>query len=266
MDSGQLFRFAADDYQYHYHGNHRSYLPPPRPVDLEVTIVSAKHLKNVNWRNGEINPYVILWLHPDHRLATKSDDSNSTKPVWNEFFTIPLPSSPSAAVLTLEIFHSKPYDTPKPLVGALRLPINDLSDLENPTVIRTFDLRRPSCRLHGKIRLKLALRERLLPDYQNAPQPAYYYATAHHSFYGGYPPSPYHTSPPLPPPPAVPSPPHLRIWLLPGRILFPAGASTDSTAELWRWWQRLFSTRAEAENRKRSICSRIGVRVSRAIN
>ncbi|KAJ9539920.1 hypothetical protein OSB04_026426 [Centaurea solstitialis] len=155
-----------------------SHRPPPKPLDLELTIVSAKHLKNVNWRNGDLSPYAIFWLDPDRRLATKSDDSNSTKPVWNERFLIPLPPAATAAVaLTLEIFHSKPSDTPKPLVGTLRVPIDDLPNLEDSNAIRTFDLRRPSGRPCGKIRLKLVLRERPLPDYQIAPQPAYYYTT-----------------------------------------------------------------------------------------
>ncbi|KVI09915.1 neural Wiskott-Aldrich syndrome protein-like [Cynara cardunculus var. scolymus] len=191
-----------------------SHRPPPKLLDLEITIVSAKHLKNVNWRNGDLSPYAIFWLDPDRRLATKSDDSNSTKPVWNERFLIPLPSVSAAAVLTLEIFHSKPSDTPKPLVGTLRVPIDDLPNPEDSTVIRTFELRRPSGRPSGKIRLKLALRERPLPDYQVTPQPAYYYTTAPPPSYGRYPPSqpPYGTS--LPPPPAVappapsPPPPH----------------------------------------------------------
>lgn len=183
-----------------------SHRQPPKPLDLEITIVSAKHLKNVNWRNGDLNPYAIFWLDPDRRLATKSDDSNSTKPVWNERFIIPIPSSPATAVLTLEIFHSKPSDTPKPLVGTLRVPIDDLPNPEDSTVIRTFELRRPSGRLNGKIRLKLALRERPLPDYQITPQPSYYYTTAPPS-YGRYTPSPYNHSPSLPPPPPPPAAP-----------------------------------------------------------
>ncbi|KAL4573903.1 hypothetical protein LXL04_020724 [Taraxacum kok-saghyz] len=73
-----------------------------------------------------------------------------------------------------EIFHSKPSDTPKPLVGTLRIPIDDLPILEDSTMIRTFELRRSSSRPSAKIRLKLSLRERPLPDYQMAPQPAYY--------------------------------------------------------------------------------------------
>lgn len=57
------------------------------PLDLVVTVVSAKHLKNVNWRNGELKPYVVLYLDSDHhRVSTHSDDS--VKPVWNERITL----------------------------------------------------------------------------------------------------------------------------------------------------------------------------------
>ncbi|XP_076882397.1 uncharacterized protein LOC143530850 isoform X2 [Bidens hawaiensis] len=182
-----------------------SHRPPPKPLDLEVTIISAKHLKNVNWRTGDLNPYAIFWLDPDRRLATKSDDSNNTKPVWNERHLIPIPSSPAATILTLEIFHSKPSDTPKPLVGTLRLPIDDLPNPDDSNAVRVFDLRRPSGRPCGKIRLKLAIKERPVPDYQIAPQPGYYYQTATPPSYGRYP--PYTTAPPpaaAPPPPPRP--------------------------------------------------------------
>ncbi|KAK9059724.1 hypothetical protein SSX86_020428 [Deinandra increscens subsp. villosa] len=201
----------------------------PKPLDLEITIVSAKHLKNVSWRTGDLHPYVIFWLHPDRRFATKSDDSNSTKPVWNERFVIPLPSAPSAAALTLEIFHAIPSNTPKPLVGTLRVPLADLPDPENPNRIRTFDLRRPSGRLNGKIRLKLALRERPLPDYQNTPHPQFYYNnTPPPSSYGRMPltPSPYgpygsYGSLPNPPPPPVASlPSPYRMSTLPNEYRY----------------------------------------------
>lgn len=180
----------------------------PKPLDLEITVISAKHLKNVNWRNGDLNPYVIFWLDPDRRLATKSDDSNSTKPIWNEKFIIPLPTTLSAAVLTLEIFHAKPSDTPKPLVGTLRVLIGELPDLENSNRVRVFDIRRPSGRVNGKIRLKFAIREHPIPDYQNTPQIPYYYSNATAMNYGRIPssPSPYgsYASLPTEPPAAAP--------------------------------------------------------------
>ncbi|KAG4989790.1 hypothetical protein AAZX31_11G231000 [Glycine max] len=121
--------------------------PPSKSVDLDLTIVSAKHLKNVNWKNGDLKPYVVFWVDPERRLATKSDDSGNTSPVWNERFALPLPLPLHDSFLTLEIFHSKPSDTPKPLVATLRLPLKDLHD---STRLRKFPLSRPSAALTAR--------------------------------------------------------------------------------------------------------------------
>lgn len=175
--------------------------PPPKPlIDLDVTVISAKHLKNVNWRNGDLKPYAVAYLDPDRRSATKPDDSGSTRPVWNERLTLPLPFDSNDAysqtlTLTLDIFHSKPSETPKPLVGTVRVPFKDLvADLDDfsssaagPAPIKTLELRRPSGRPQGKVRIKVAVRERPLPppppppeqNYQIPPPPSgYYYSTA----------------------------------------------------------------------------------------
>ncbi|XP_062154618.1 protein SRC2-like [Alnus glutinosa] len=185
--------------------------PPPKPLDLELTVVSAKHLKNVNWKNGELKPYAVFWVDPDRRLATKSDDSGSTHPVWNERFTLPITLPLHESVLTLEIFHSKPSETPKPLVGTLRVPLKNLESPDDQNRIRKFELTRPSGRLQGKIRVKLCVRERPLPpDYHIAPPPSYFYSSAPvippPRDYRGYPSSPY-TSP-LPAPSPSPPPPY----------------------------------------------------------
>ncbi|KAI6686911.1 hypothetical protein NL676_032824 [Syzygium grande] len=156
---------------------HPTRLPPPpppamyspAPLDLEITVISAKHLKNVNWRNGDLKPYASFSLdHDPHlRLSTRPDDSGSTRPVWNEILTIPLPSaaaSPRDATLTVEVFHSKPSETPKPLVGSSRFALSQLidSDGDAPRVY-SLDLYRPSGRPQGKLRVKLAVRERPRP-------------------------------------------------------------------------------------------------------
>ncbi|GMH27143.1 hypothetical protein Nepgr_028986 [Nepenthes gracilis] len=198
---------------------------PSRPLNLDVTIVSAKHLKNVNWRNGDLKPYAIVWVNTDRRLATKSDDSGSTCPVWNERFVIPITLSITDASLSIEIFHSNPSDVPKPLVGTLCVPLKDLLNSDDSNKLRTFELRRPSGRAHGKIRLKLAIKERALPsqpvpDYYSPPS-SYYYSTssahppppcAHH--YRGYLPSPYTYSLPSmsPSPPYSYSAPYLGYY------------------------------------------------------
>ncbi|KAL1535549.1 formin-like protein 20 [Salvia divinorum] len=180
--------------------------------DLDVTIVSAKHLKNVNWRNGDLKPYVILWVDPDRRQATKPDDSGSTRPVWNERFVLPLTLPVRDSALTLEVFHSKPSETPKPLVGAHRFDLRDLVGESAQSSIRlmNFELHRPSGRPHGKIRVKISLIERPVENYHPTPAPAP--ASGYYNFsappppmpYRGYSPSPYST---LPPPSSFSPPP-----------------------------------------------------------
>ncbi|CAK7331300.1 unnamed protein product [Dovyalis caffra] len=163
--------------------------------DLEITIISAKHLKNVNWRNGDLKPYATFYLdNSDHRLATHVDDSLSTRPVWNERFTLPITRQIYDSVLTLEIFHSKPSETPKPLVGTVKFPLSQLIHSEGSLScsVHTLELLRPSGRRQGKVRVKLEVKERPLPppvqDYHTTPNYNQYYNPA--------------PSPPPPPPPA----------------------------------------------------------------
>ncbi|XP_058099605.1 leucine-rich repeat extensin-like protein 1 [Magnolia sinica] len=181
--------------------------PPQHPLDLDITVVSAKHLQNVNWRNGDLQPYAVFWVDPERKLATRPDDSGSIRPVWNERFTLPLAQPLKDSLLTLEIFHSKPSETPKPLVASLRSPLQDLIDSDDSNRVKTLELRRPSGRPQGKIRLKIAIRERPAPppptpDYQITPPSGYYYSTAPppppRDYRGGFSPSPYVNPPPPP--------------------------------------------------------------------
>lgn len=192
-----------------------SHMSSPTTHDLEITIICAKHLKNVNWRNGgDLKPYVVIYLDSDYGLATHSDDSGSTRPVWNERFTLPVTHSVRESVLTLEIFHSKVSDTPKPLVGSVTFPLVHLvdSDSSDPSqYVRKLEVLRPSGRPQGKIRAKLVLKERPLPppsqDYQSAPDFSHYYYSAppppfpppsrDYSYYTSY----YTPQPPAPPRP-----------------------------------------------------------------
>ncbi|KAI3407206.1 C2 domain-containing protein [Psidium guajava] len=192
----------------------------PALLDLDITVISAKHLKNVNWRNGDLKPYATFSLdHDPHlRLSTRPDDSGSTRPVWNEILTIPLTAaSPADAILIVEVFHSKPSETPKPLVGSSRFPLSHLteSDGDAPRVY-ALDLYRPSGRPQGKLRVKLAVRERPRPpppryhDYAPEDRGNYFtpppFSQFNHSVpcsgysYGHY----YYARPPPPPPPSPP--------------------------------------------------------------
>lgn len=200
--------------------------PPPPPLprspsppsqqqqqfQVEITVVSAKHLKNVNWKQGDLKPYAVVYLDQDRRVATKPDEVGSTKPVWNERFVLPLPTPLlEDAVLSIEIFHSKPSETPKsPFVGAARLPLVDLLPSKekqptydqphhqgdqsplpgsSPVVIRTLELRRSSGRPQGKVRIKVSPITELPPQYTSPPAPPLSHTTTAT------------TTPSVPPPP-----------------------------------------------------------------
>jgi hypothetical protein len=185
-------------------------MPPPPPptaplkaLDLELTVVSGKHLKNVNWRRGELRAYVVAYFDPARRSATCPDDAGGCKPTWNERLVLPLPPHISphepSLLLSLDVFHSKPSDSPKPLVGSARSPIRDLLFPTSPnpsqdstdSPIVTLPLLRPSGRPQGKLRIRVAIRKRLPPP----PEPQYPPPSS----------SPYYFPPP--PPPAYSAPP-----------------------------------------------------------
>ncbi|KAG5253796.1 basic salivary proline-rich protein [Salix suchowensis] len=124
-----------------------------KPLHLEITIISAKHLKNVNWRNGDLKPYATFYLdNSDHHLATHADDSLSL------------------ARLERTIYY--PHDSPRFSPHPRRLP---LQAIRNPQT---------SCR-HREISTdpgKMEVKERPLPppvqDYHTAPNYSHYYNPA----------------------------------------------------------------------------------------
>ncbi|CAN6471413.1 unnamed protein product [Victoria cruziana] len=184
---------------------------PPLPsskvrLEIDLTIVSAKHLKNVNWRHGDLLPYAVAWVDARNRFPTSVDSFGGTKPVWNVrlplSLSLPRPlsvvssSSSSPPSISIDVLHADPAPSSassKPvnhLVGSAILPLSDAPIGDSPRLL-TLELHRPSGRPQGKIKIKIAVKEVQLascqPDYAHPP-----------------PASPY--SPPFPPPqPYLPS-------------------------------------------------------------
>ncbi|XP_031486795.1 protein SRC2-like [Nymphaea colorata] len=171
--------------------------PPPASskirLEIDLTIVSAKHLKNVNWRHGDLLPYAVAWVDPRNRFPTSVDSLGGTKPVWSVrlplSLSLPRPlsvvssSSSSPPSLSIDVLHadsapisasSKPVN---PLVGSAILPLSDAPAGDSPRLV-TLELRRPSGRPQGKIKIKIAVKEVQLgsspPDYAHPPPAAPY--------------------------------------------------------------------------------------------
>ncbi|KAL3837687.1 hypothetical protein ACJIZ3_022278 [Penstemon smallii] len=163
------------------------------PYEIEVTITSAKDLKNVNWRSGKLKPYAVVWIDPDKKCSTRVDEQGDTSPYWDEKLTVPFNSPIHESTLHIDIVHVGTAEGTKPLIGSAKLRLNDVVDdvgLGNCAEL-VLDLKRPSGRPQGKLDVKVIVREHRY----RAPEPYY--------------PHPYGVPPPgirdyAPPPPPVP--------------------------------------------------------------
>uniref|UniRef100_N1QU87 Uncharacterized protein n=1 Tax=Aegilops tauschii TaxID=37682 RepID=N1QU87_AEGTA len=89
--------------------------------EVEVTVGSARDLKNVNWRNGDLQPYAVLWVDDGPKCSSRVDLDNGESPVWDEKLTVPLPPSTARledAVLRIDVVHANAGGGTKPLVGS----------------------------------------------------------------------------------------------------------------------------------------------------
>uniref|UniRef100_A0A0E0B6X1 C2 domain-containing protein n=1 Tax=Oryza glumipatula TaxID=40148 RepID=A0A0E0B6X1_9ORYZ len=142
--------------------------------EVEVTVASARDLKNVNWRNGDLKPYAVVWIDDGAKCSTRVDLDNADNPTWDDKLTVPLPPSTRLddAVLYLDVVHANATDGVKPLVGSARLPLRDvLADTGiGARASRSLRLKRPSGRPHGRLEVRVAVRE---PKRYYDPSPAY---------------------------------------------------------------------------------------------
>ncbi|KAM3319962.1 protein SRC2 [Capsicum chacoense] len=139
--------------------------------EVEVKISSAKDLKNVNWRYGRLKPYAVVWVDPKGKCSTKVDDNGDTNPCWNEKLVIPLYAPIEESTLYVDVVHANAPEGVKPLIGSGKLPLRDVVDsvgIGNLTE-RLLELKRPSGRPHGKVKVEVCVRD---PRYR-APDPYY---------------------------------------------------------------------------------------------
>ncbi|XP_050225536.1 protein SRC2 [Mercurialis annua] len=142
--------------------------------EIELTISSAKDLKNVNWRYGSLRPYAVVWVDPNSKSSTKVDEQGDTSPYWDQTLVIHLPPGPiEDHTLSIDIVHANAEEDTKPLIGSARLKMAEVLDDVGigRKLSRSLQLKRPSGRPQGKIDVDVIIRERAYH-----PPPAAYYA------------------------------------------------------------------------------------------
>lgn len=133
--------------------------------EVELTLTSAKDLKNVNWRNGHTRPYAVVWVEPQKKCSTKVDEEGDTSPFWGETLVVPIPPGQPIEDTTLyiDVVHAGSDEGTKPLIGSARLKLVEVLDDGGlgGRVSRTLKLKRPSGRPQGKLEVEVCVREPL---------------------------------------------------------------------------------------------------------
>ncbi|KAI3458121.1 hypothetical protein Pfo_014784 [Paulownia fortunei] len=139
--------------------------------EVEVTITSAKDLKNVNWRHGKLKPYAVVWVDPKNKCSTRVDEEGDTSPYWDVKLIIPFNSPIEDSTLYIDIVHANAAEDTKPLIGSAKLHLRDVVDEVGlgSSAERKLELKRPSGRPQGKVEVNVSVRE---PRYR-APDPYY---------------------------------------------------------------------------------------------
>ncbi|XP_062120354.1 protein SRC2 homolog [Humulus lupulus] len=177
--------------------------------EVEVKLTSAKDLKNVNWRYGPVRPYVVVWVDPKNKCSSRVDEEGDTNPIWDETLKIPLPGpieDEEYSTLYVDVVHAGSEPDTKKLIGSTKLRLREIVDEVGfgERATRTLKLKRPSGRPHGKLDLKVSVKDPYYraPDAYNAPP--YGVPPPGSRDYNAAPPPPYGAPYGAPPPPRDP--------------------------------------------------------------
>ncbi|KAL2920733.1 Protein SRC2-like protein [Bienertia sinuspersici] len=149
--------------------------------EVEVTLTSAKDLKNINWKNGPIRPYVAVWIDPDCKVTSRVDEEGDTDPKWNQTLIVPLNCPIEDATLYFDVVHhASPDEDIKPLIGSAKLALSEVVEEVGIGALdtRSIKFKRPSGRPHGKLKLDIVVRE---SQYHNS----HAYPPPYQAGYGG---------------------------------------------------------------------------------
>jgi len=122
---------------------------------LEITLTSAKDLKNVNiFSKLETYAVVSLSSDPQTRKRTPTDRENGRNPKWNAPMKFQIPASSINQLLNLDIYIRAERALGDRIVGKVHVPIKDfVSEARDPNRVRymSYQVRRPSGRPKGVI-------------------------------------------------------------------------------------------------------------------
>ncbi|KAK3422244.1 hypothetical protein EUGRSUZ_G02756, partial [Eucalyptus grandis] len=129
---------------------------------LEVTVMSAKDLHNVNFIH-KMDPYVIVSLSGNHKQRTHVHKNGGTSPRWVKLLAFPVDEAcADLLILMFEIMTEKTYGGDKE-VGRVEVPIAELLEKRGdgkPKQI-SYSVSLPSGKTQGVLEFKYKFGEEL---------------------------------------------------------------------------------------------------------
>lgn len=97
--------------------------------ELEVTVISAENLKNVNWCGAKMSPFVEAWIYPTKKMATTEAKQGGVNPYWNSvlrFICDEETFQHMESKLTIHICNYSRFSHKTKVVGTVNIPLVDI--------------------------------------------------------------------------------------------------------------------------------------------
>jgi Ca2+-dependent lipid-binding protein len=100
--------------------------------EIEVTVLSAQDLKNVNFLGGAMNPYAEVWIHSSKKEQTGVCSGGGRNPSWDCALKLACEDRlfTSGGEISVAVYSRGSFSS-NTLVGTVTVPLSDLIALLN---------------------------------------------------------------------------------------------------------------------------------------
>jgi hypothetical protein len=136
--------------------------------EIEFTAISAHDLRDVRHFGGKMSPYVVAWINPAEKVASREDNKAGIAPEWNAKLRLVADESlvfehEEEVVIHVELHD---YSTQGKIIGSLSFNLSQLpgkaSHWRGPgeAIFMSLPVRRPSGREQGLLNFSVRIGDR----------------------------------------------------------------------------------------------------------
>lgn len=112
--------------------------------ELEVTVLSAKDLKNVKLTGGVMNPYCVAWIYPHMKVSGAVNNGGGVNPTWNTIIKLVAEESliqQGNANITVEIYNHGKFSNK--FIGSALVSLSDVKEQSKGSSYQVSSLTTP---------------------------------------------------------------------------------------------------------------------------